>query len=685
MSKELIVSSTTLETKVAILEDNQVQEIFIERSKNRGILGNICKGRVTKVLPGMQAAFVDIGLERHAFLYVSDFFEEYEEYEVLLSQEERKAKKPLSQKGHPHHITISSDDSRRTNRGKSSNRAQKNLRQRPSKESRSMGTTAAGGTKKDASQKRGKEPTAEKTSSSGGVLTESMYHATVLSESGSILPENLNLWDSLDPAMAKESELESREYDSRPAGQDILPDWMGTVAKFEPKLPSRENKSAKEGARLQTKSDLDQFSLSSTNARTDSKRKSNNNRRENVRGLIGDLLSEGQEILVQVAKEPIGKKGSRITSHVALPGHYLVYMPTVDHVGVSRKIVPEKERQRLKDTVLKLRGDFGKGFIVRTAGENHYEDDFRQDMIYLTRLWEDIRVKAEQVSAPALVHKEPNLVHRLIRDYFSKDFRAIRVDDEQEYEHIVDFVSKFSPELVNRVRLFSKKTPIFDQFGINTEIEKALKQKVWLKNGGCIVINQTEALVAIDVNTGKFIGRTDSLEDTITKTNLSAVKEVVRQIRLRDLGGIIVIDFIDMDEPRNRQKVIEALQQELGKSKSPTKILPFNQFGLVAITRKRVRQSLERTLCQPCTFCNGIGMTRSVQTICYSIHQEILRILPTLGEGREILIRCHPDVGKALQDSERQILAEIEETTAAIVSIKNDPLMHVEQFDITET
>ncbi len=387
---------------------------------------------------------------------------------------------------------------------------------------------------------------------------------------------------------------------------------------------------------------------------------------------------------MQVAKEPIGKKGARITSHIALPGRYLVFMPTVDHVGVSRKIASETERQRLKEIIHRLRGEFGKGFIVRTVGENHSEEDFRADMTYLTRTWEELRAKAERVSAPALVHSEPSLVQRVVRDYFNEGYKAVRVDDEHEYEKIVEFVSRFNPELVNRVRLYNRTEPIFDQFGITAEIEKALKQKVWLKNGGYIVLNQTEALVAIDVNTGKFVGSTNSLEDTITRTNLDAVKEVVRQIRLRDLGGIIVIDFIDMDERRNRQKVMEALQQELSKDKSPSKILQFNEFGLVAITRKRVKQSLERTLCQPCQTCNGTGMTKSVRTICYSIHQEVRKLVPHLQEGEELIIRCHPDVSKALRDGEREVLTEIEDLTRKIVTIKADPLMHVEQFDIVE-
>jgi ribonuclease G len=305
-------------------------------------------------------------------------------------------------------------------------------------------------------------------------------------------------------------------------------------------------------------------------------------------------------------------------------------------------------------------------------------------MVYLTRIWEDVRAKADRLPAPCLVHSEPSLVMRVIRDYFSEDYRTIRVDDEHAYERIVEFVSKFNPELVNRVRLYNKSTPIFDEYGITAEIEKSLKQKVWLKTGGYIVINQTEALVAIDVNTGKFVGSTNSLEDTITRTNLDAVKEVVRQIRLRDLGGIIVIDFIDMDERRNRQRVMEALQAELSKDKAPSKILQFNEFGLVAVTRKRVKQSLERTLCQPCACCNGTGMTKSVRTVCYAIHQEVRKIVRRLGDGSELIIRCHPDVGKALRNGEREVLIEIEEITGKAVTIKTDPLMHIEQFDLVE-
>ena len=374
---------------------------------------------------------------------------------------------------------------------------------------------------------------------------------------------------------------------------------------------------------------------------------------------IDDMLREGQEVLVQVAKEPIGKKGARVTSHIALPGRYLVYMPTVEHVGVSRKIGSDAERIRLKDIILKHRDRFPGGVIVRTAAEEHSEEDLVNDLNFLVRLWEDMRTKAEKVSAPALIHAEMNLVQRLLRDQFSFEFAAIRVDDEMEYQRIVEFVDKIFPNLVHRVKLYTKESYIFDEYGITPEIDKLLQPKIWLKSGGYIVINQTEALVSIDINTGKFVGRGNSLEETITRTNLEAVKEIVRQIRLRDLGGIIVIDFIDMDERKNRKRVMEALSEEIARDKSPSKILEFNEFGLVAITRKRVKQSLERTLCQPCPYCTGSGMVKSVATTCYSIYHEIEKMRDYVDERSELMIRVHPDVARALRESESNVMDEI--------------------------
>jgi ribonuclease G len=402
------------------------------------------------------------------------------------------------------------------------------------------------------------------------------------------------------------------------------------------------------------------------------------------RPVITDLLREGQEIIVQIAKEPIGQKGARITSHVALPGRYIVYMPTVEHIGVSRKIGTDEERQRLKRTLHQLRAESGAGggFIVRTAANGCTIDELREDMQYLIRTWTDIRRRSDRVKAPSIAHRDLDLVQRILRDQLSSDFTGIRVDNEFEYERIVDFVNRFAPKLVNRVKLYTKETPILEHYGVQSEIDKAVKPRVWLRSGGYIVINQTEALVAIDVNTGKFVGKSNRLEDTIVKTNLEAAKEIVRQIRLRDLGGIIVLDFIDMEERKNRQKVMGALEQELRSDRSPSKILQFNDFGLVAITRKRVKQSLERTLCAPCSYCGGGGMVKSAQTICYEILAEARRISKDIDHHTEVILRVNPEVAKALRSAERDVLAEIEAHLGGLVTIKSDPTVHQEQFDI---
>ncbi len=397
---------------------------------------------------------------------------------------------------------------------------------------------------------------------------------------------------------------------------------------------------------------------------------------------IDDMLQEGQEVLVQVAKEPIAKKGARVTSHIALPGRYLVYMPTVDHIGVSRKIGTDAERVRLKEIILRHRDRFPGGVIVRTAAEEHSEQDLVNDLTFLVRVWEDMRSRAEKVSAPALIHAEMNLVQRLLRDQFSFEFAAIRVDDEMEYQRIVEFVDKIFPNLVHRVKLYTKENYIFDEFGITPEIDKLLQPKIWLKSGGYIVINQTEALVSIDINTGKFVGRGNSLEETITRTNLEAVNEIVRQIRLRDLGGIIVIDFIDMDERKNRKRVMEALSEEIARDKSPSKILEFNEFGLVAITRKRVKQSLERALCQPCPYCTGSGMVKSISTTCYGIFHEIEKMRNDMDDRSELMIRVHPDVARALRESESMVVEEIRHVLKRDVVIKADPTLHIEHFNI---
>ncbi|MBI3940026.1 MAG: Rne/Rng family ribonuclease [Acidobacteria bacterium] len=774
MSKELIVSATALETKVAVIEEDQVTEIFIERAKSRGILGNIYKGKVTKVLPGMQSAFVDIGLERDAFLYVSDFVEDYEEYEKMFTDAEQAAEKLLKVEIQEDHIQP--DEPRRRGRSRGRHRGRGDRPERnhearrrernvlPSPAETTDSRPAAASTppvlgpisetaplfettprveiappaeiarpaditrERKQHSKEPKKPAEPGSSSSWldevreaqAALEREADHSHVENRSQSDSSSGGNWGEDRDAKVRGDRTVDEfslsdedtgGESGGVPAFSPSAPEPVTTRSETAPSIGARDLAPDPGGAATEpdvarptgaSGSPVDESTPAGPETpapelppagqedrkrrrlrRPEMKRRHGKNQHERHFS-IDDLLREGQEITVQVAKEPIAKKGARITSHIALPGRFVVYMPTVDHVGVSRKIVSDRERARLKEIVTRLRGESKRGFIVRTAGENCDEKDLRADMHYLTRLWDEVRSKGDRAAAPAVVHSELDLVPRLLRDYVSGDFRAIRVDDEAEYERIVEFINKLDPSMVSRVKLYTKAQPIFDEYGINAEIEKALKQKVWLKSGGYIVINQTEALVAIDVNTGKFVGRGDSLEETITRTNLDAVKEVVRQIRLRDLGGIIVIDFIDMDERRNRQKVMEALERELSHDKSPTKILQFNEFGLVAITRKRVKQSLERTLCQPCPYCSGTGMVKSLRTVCYSIHAEVKKLVPTLGDGDEILIRVNPEVGRALREKESAVMEDIRDMTRKDASVKTDPLLHFEQFDIVE-
>jgi len=399
---------------------------------------------------------------------------------------------------------------------------------------------------------------------------------------------------------------------------------------------------------------------------------------------ISDLLREGQEILVQIAKEPIAKKGARITSHIALPGRYLVYMPTIEHLGVSRKIESSNERGRLRQLIQRIRQDEdipSGGFIVRTAGIGIAEEDLRNDAKYLVRTWMDAKKNSEKKKSPALIHQDLDLVQRLLRDQLSGDFAAIRVDSEEEYLRTVEFVNRIAPKMVNRVKLYTRDEPILEAYNVQEEIDKALKPRVWLKSGGYLVINQTEALVAIDVNTGKFVGKGNArLEDTITRTNMEAVEEIARQIRLRDLGGIIVLDLIDMEDRRNRHKVSQILQEALQHDKSPTKVLSFNDFGLIIMTRKRVKQSLERTMCSPCEYCEGAGWIKSPTTVAYEILAEARRLSKQVEDVRHTTLRVHPEVSNALRGSEREVLDEIE-AHLGNVDISTDRSIHQAQFD----
>jgi ribonuclease G len=720
MQKELIISTTPQETKLAILEDDELVEFYIERHRSQGIVGNIYKGKVTKVLPGMQSAFVDIGLDRDAFLYVSDFFEDTEEYDKIVSTVEdevaqlqeggpRPPLPPLPplppQVALPGPVPVYVEPVAELVAPEIRTAAPEAAEiERPSAippGGQEEPYDRRGPRRRDRDRGRGKKPKIPSFESKS--YEPRVDDRTYVSGSIEVLPgESLAKYrrsgpqpesheagpDDKDARLGVVAE-EAPTEETRPR-QSVPPPTAESDAVTEKKEEEQDNTSS---ARITDRSDNYQFAHRSSNRRPrrgggrggpppgKSEERRGDGYPPKSNPMISELLREGQEILVQVAKEPLGKKGARITSHIALPGRYLVYMPTVDHVGVSRKIASDEERLRLKRIIHEHRNGLPGGFIVRTAAEGRGEEEFVQDIRFLGNLWSDIRGKSEKKSAPTLIHRDLNLVQRLLRDQLSSDYRAIRLDNEEQFATVLDFVNKFQPALVNRVKLHLKDTPIFEEYGLNTEIDKALRPKVWLKSGGYIVINQTEALVAIDVNTGKFVGKSNRLEDTIVRTNVDAVHEIVRQIRLRNLGGIIVVDFIDMEEKKNRQRVMVALEEALRADRSPSKILQFNDFGLVAITRKRTQPSLERTLCKPCTYCNGSGWAKSAETICYEIQQEIKKMAHLL-ESKEITVRLNPEVAKVLKSGEFVSIHELEDWTKKDIIVKSDPLLHEEHFDI---
>jgi len=500
--KTLIVNRTGQETRVAILEEGTLAEIFIERESSRGVIGNIYKGRVSKVLPGMQSAFVRIGLERDAFLYVSDISPGYDAYEGLVDLDEVEGGQEI----------------------------------------------------RDESQRAGREDKIEK------------------------------------------------------------------------------------------------------------------------------LLKEGQELLVQVTKEPIGTKGPRITSYVTLPGRFLVLMPQVDNVGVSRKIDDARERTRLRRIVDKVRPK-GMGFIVRTVAEACDENELEADALWLLSQWDEIRGKAETVTAPAEVRPELSIVPKMIRDLLTASVQKIVIDDDAAYKQAVDLVKRLQPAILDRIQRYAGGEPIFDSYGVQAELDKALRSRVWLRSGGSVVINQTEALVAIDVNTGKFVGKRN-LEDTVLKTNLEAATEIVRQLRLRDLGGIIVVDFIDMEERKSKRKLIEAFEKELRRDRARTKVLQISDFGLVEITRQRTKKSLERILCRTCPYCTGTGRIKTDITMVLEIRRELEKIASSLS-GKRLVLRANPDVAHQLEVDGRKLVDGIRGLSGADITIRADATLHHEQFEIT--
>ena len=502
MKQEIFINSTPQENRIAITEDGILAEFLIERKEEMGIAGNIYKGKVARVLPGMQAAFVDIGMEKAAFLHASDFYAVPEDVQL---------------------ITASAEDV---------------------------------------------------------------------------------------------------DFEEAP----------------KPPPPSR-------------------------------------------RLPLERRISTGEEILVQVAKDPLGTKGARITSHVSLPGRYMVFMPNTKHTGISRRIESEDERKRLKEIAQSLRTEEG-GFILRTACEGRSKREIQRDLSFLTKLWKRIQKKATTAPAPSLIHQDLDLITRAIRDFFTTETAQVVVDSAKDHRRIVDFVRNFMPRLKSKIVLYNDKEPLFDRYGIEDKIEKALERRVWLKSGGYIIIERTEALTAIDVNTGRFVGKR-SQEETIFKTNLEATQEIVRQLRLRNVGGLIIIDFIDMEKEGNRKKVYEALKEALKKDKARTNILKISELGLVEMTRQRTRESLENQLLSPCPHCEGRGRVKSPVTVAYDVLRAIKKQEMNVENGRNIIVRMHPDVANFLYDEKTNSLDSLEREINHKIIIKASQELRQEQYEIS--
>jgi ribonuclease G len=499
VASQLIINTTKPEIRVAIVENDRIAELYIERPNQRGLVGNIYKGKVVRVLPGMQASFVDIALERAAFLYVTDFFEEYRD---AFSQKEVEEEKKTKRRG-----------------------------------------------------------------------------------------------------------------------------------------PQRQQ--------------------------------------------IQDLLKEGQEVLVQVAKDPIGTKGARLTSHVSLPGRHLVYMPTVDHIGVSRKIESEKERRRLRDFVAATASGTG-GFIIRTAAAGQTDEKLAADIHYLENLWQKTLGRHQGMKAPSMLHQDLGLIQRAVRDFFIDDVEKIVVDDRAAFRSIKQFIGQFLPKGDYNVEAYKGRVPIFEHYKIEAQIEKALSKKVWLKSGGYLVVDQTEALTSIDVNTGRFVG-SKNLEETILKTNLEAVKEIVAQLRLRNIGGLIILDFIDMDKKQNRQKVYRALEDALADDKAKTNVLQISELGLVEMTRKRTRENLSRMLCETCVNCEGKGFHKSRRTMAYEILRKLEYEVFHKKSHKNIEIVAHPSVVEVLKNEEFQMIVDMENQSGRSIVIRSQTGLHQEHYQINLT
>ncbi len=734
MGATLVINGTGVETRVALVENGSITEYYLERKKEKGIVGNIYKGRVVRVLPGMQAAFVDIGLEKAAFLYVSDVFYdpafsdqqfdltegEHEEFpELPDTPEDGESQEPAAEaaatvapsepapaaeaKPQPEVAAVEAQAPQaeaapvqelapkvdapapeaaaapevkeaapaveaKESAPQESPAAEAKPEEAPAAEASAGTETPAAETTASAPAATEGQP-AEQQQAAGTAAAEGAAVSQPQAEAGGERPKQ----DGEKSEKGEKGEFRARDRDrrrrrrgSRREGREPR-EGDGEAREGREPREGREGRDGREGR--EGREQHDERHGGYGRDKTAGRKMAN----------IQDLLKVGQEIIVQVAKDPIGTKGARVTSHISIPGRHLVFMPTVDHVGISRRIDRESERRRLREIVDRIRPP-GTGFIVRTVAENISTEKLEADARFLIGIWNEVGKKKEKLGAPALLHPDLDLTLRATRDLFAQDVEKLVIDDRAEWERVQRFVEAQDPALKDRVVLHDSDEPIFDAYGIEHELNKAMQRKVWLKSGGYLIIDQAEALTAIDVNSGRYVGK-KSLEETITKINTEAAKEIVYQLRLRNIGGIIIIDFIDMDKAQNRDKVFKSLQDALGRDKAKTNVLKISELGLVEMTRKRVRESLGRTLNEPCTYCDGRGYLKSRQTVAYEIFREIRREAANYKEST-LVVNCHPEVAKILTQDERDELRYLMDRFNKSVQVRAQQGYHQEQFDL---
>lgn len=728
----LVINCDIRETRVALIENGIIAELQIERAANRGTVGNIVLGKVTRVLPGMQAAFIDVGLERAAFLHVEDLIRpvDFEAYLTGGTRDAHDAEPSLKgEGGRRAHGAGGSEVERRepaafiagvgpeadddeplvapTKLGAAGDEdaAESNDFDDDEIDAADDKLSDADETADDEDEEEEEEPAEDDEDSDAEASDDT-------DENGELDDDE----DGEDEEEEEEEEEEEAEEQEDREDDEALADGEPEDAIFEGNdelvtggespgatasesveitAPGRRRRRRRRrrrgrgnGAEVKAAPQPKKRAAQPPNRDTFRSRNGRSDQRGRISALrvsrsvpITEVVKEGDEVIVQISKEPIGTKGARVTSHVSLPGRYVVYLPTVEHVGISKRIGSHRERQRLRDVMEQLKPEKG-GLIVRTVAEGLTKRGLKADIGYLVNLWSEILAKRASAKAPVVLYSDLDLVLKTARDLFTGDIEKIVIDDRDQYARLVRFIEMFMPERAKDIELYTGDEPIFDAYGIEDEIGRALSRKVPLPSGGYLIIDQAEALTAIDVNTGRFVGKgSKDLEETALKTNLEAVDEIAYQLRFRNIGGLVILDLIDMEAPYNREKVWRALEGKLAKDKAKTTINRISELGLIEMTRKRTRESLSRTLHEPCFYCDGTGQIMSRTTIAYEILRQIRRERHNLA-GYSIVVNAHPAVIDLLMGEEKAAIAEAERRYMRRIEFNPRREYHIEQFDL---